>query len=516
MIELVWFKRDMRAADHAPLTQAVKASAGSRAILPLAVVESEYWQLPETSSRHYLFWRESLAELQAHGLPVCVRVGNVVDTLDALHADHDIRHLWSHEETGNAWTYERDKAVARWCRAHNIGWTQMPQFGVFRGPVNRDGWAKRWEAAMATPLLPKPANFQVLDVPSAPLPLPEELGLIDDPCPHRQPGGRKAGIKLLDSFLYSGRARKYQRAMSSPLEGADACSRLSTHLAYGTLSMREVVQRAYITLGTLDGAPPGQVTITKGSLRSFIARLHWHCHFIQKLETEPEIEWRDLHPAFRGARTDGVGHPHFEAWAHGRTGFPFIDACMRSLMATGWINFRMRAMLVAFASYQLWLDWRDTGARLAQLFTDYEPGIHWSQVQMQSGSTAINTPRMYNPVKQSHDQDPDGVFIKRWVPELAALNGRAVHEPWTMTPMEAASVGFALGQTYPERIVDHEKAARAAREKLTRIRSAGGFYSHQKAIYVKHGSRKTSRHTPAQGRAWKKAKASDAQMELDL
>lgn len=511
MIELVWFKRDLRATDHAPLAMAAKNGP----VLPLVVVESDYWKLPETSSRHYLFCRESIDDLRKHGVPLCVHIGEITAILKALHDSHGIRHLWSHEETGNAWTYARDKAIARWCQENHVGWTQVRQFGVVRGPVNRDRWARQWEAFMAEPLTTLPSQIDYVDSASDPMPAPEILGLTDDPCPQRQKGGRAEGLALLDSFLSSGRARHYQRAMSSPLSAAEACSRLSPHLAYGTLSMREVVQRAYRELTALKAIPPEHQPIPSRGLNAFIARLHWHCHFIQKLESEPEMEWRDLHPAFRDARTQGFGDPLFEAWATGNTGFPFVDACMRSLMATGWINFRMRAMLVAFASYHLWLDWRATGTRLAQLFTDYEPGIHWPQVQMQSGSTAINTPRLYNPVKQSHDQDPDGIFIKRWVPELSSLSGRALHEPWTLSPLEARERGFVLDETYPAPIMDHEAAARAARERLTRIRASDGFYEHQRAIYLKHGSRKSSRHTPKQGRAWVKKKPAD-QLEFDL
>jgi deoxyribodipyrimidine photo-lyase len=511
MIELVWFKRDLRATDHAPLAMA----AQNGPVLPLAAVESDYWELPETSSRHYLFWRESIDDLRTQGVPLCVRIGEITAILNALHESHGIRHIWSHEETGNAWTYERDKKVAHWCQAMDIGWTQIRQFGVVRGPINRDRWARQWEAFMAEPLATPPDTIIYANTKSDPLPSVDDLGLVDDPCPQRQRGGRAEGLELFDSFLMSGRARHYQRAMSSPISAADACSRLSPHLAYGTLSMREVVQRAYNDLSALKSVPLDHQPISPRGLNAFIARLHWHCHFIQKLESEPEMEWRDLHPAFREARTKGVGDPLFEAWALGKTGFPFVDACMRSLIATGWINFRMRAMLIAFASYHLWLDWRATGTRLAQLFTDYEPGIHWPQVQMQSGSTAINTPRLYNPVKQSHDQDPNGLFIKQWVPELGQLTGRAVHEPWTLSPLEAREQGFVLDESYPAPIIDHKAAARTARERLTRIRASDDFYQHQSAIYLKHGSRKSSRHTPKQGRAWVKKKPT-SQLELDL
>ena len=156
----------------------------------------------------------------------------------------------------------------------------------------------------------------------------------------------------------------------------------------------------------------------KKSLIAFKSRLAWHCHFIQKLYDESEIEYQNLNKAYDGLRENNFNEKYFLAWKKGNTGYPFIDACMRYLSKTGWINFRMRAMLVSFASYQLWLDWKKTSKHLAKLFTDYEPGIHYSQFQMQSGTTGINSIRIYNPIKQSHDQDVNGKFIKKWVPEL--------------------------------------------------------------------------------------------------
>jgi deoxyribodipyrimidine photo-lyase len=167
---------------------------------------------------------------------------------------------------------------------------------------------------------------------------------------------------------------------------------------------------------------------------SLIARLHWRGHFTQKLETEPELEIRSFHPAHQQARIQTApDDPVLAAWAAGLTGIPFVDACMRSLIATGWLNFRMRAMLQSFASYHLGLDWRVSGEHLARLFTDYEPGIHWPQVQMQSGQTGINTPRIYNPAKQGLDQDPGGHFTRRWVPELAHVPLPLLQTPWLAT-----------------------------------------------------------------------------------
>ena len=147
-------------------------------------------------------------------------------------------------------------------------------------------------------------------------------------------------------------------------------------------------------------------------------------------------------------------------------------------------------MLVSFASYHLWLDWRETGHHLARQFTDYEPGIHYSQMQMQSGVTGINSLRIYNPVKQSLDHDPDGAFIRRWVPELAAVPTSWIHQPWTMDAALQQDAGCWIGQDYPAPIVDHQQAVRAARAAVSTIRKTDGFRAEAGRVYHKLGSRK--------------------------
>jgi deoxyribodipyrimidine photo-lyase len=211
---------------------------------------------------------------------------------------------------------------------------------------------------------------------------------------------------------------------------------------------------------------------------------------MQKFEDETAMEHRDLHPAYRGARPDP--EPETVArWIEGRTGFPFLDACMRALNATGWLNFRMRAMVAAFSSYHLWVDWKTPAEALARRFVDFEPGIHYPQFQMQSGTTGVNTPRIYNPVKQGLDQDPDGVFVRRWIPELAKLPAAFIHEPWKAPNPVLAEAGVVLGEDYPERIVDHEQAAREARARIGALRKGEDHRAAAAAIQVKHGSRKS-------------------------
>jgi deoxyribodipyrimidine photo-lyase len=518
-LQVVWFKRDLRLSDHAPLSAAVMHGP----VVLIYVVENDYWQLPDVSARQFEFTRECVLELRdeitSRGGRLIIKVGAVTDVLDDLKKSHPIINLWSHEETGNGWTFTRDKQVAAWCAENNVTWHELPQMGVKRGLRDRNQWAARHGQFMAQAVLPSPASLHASDFQSDDFPTVAEFQMKPDACPSRQSGGRQHALRMLDSF-YAGRGRKYTYEMSSPLTAENSCSRLSPYLALGAVSIREVLQNAFTQRQQLAAEPPEARAIELRSVDSFIARLHWHCHFIQKLESEPEIEWRSMHKAYNAARVlTPENDATLRAFAEGRTGFPFIDACMRYLAATGWINFRMRAMLVAFATYHLQLDWQAVGHVMARLFTDYEPGIHWSQVQMQSGQTGINTPRIYNPVKQSMDQDCDGVFIRRWVPEVSALPTAFLHEPWTMTEADQQMHRFKMGQDYPARLVDHVEAMRQARERFTAVRHALGFKVHADHVFQRHGSRKGKRNSPAKKSAAKLDKPAveaKAQLSFDL
>lgn len=484
MIQVVWFKRDLRTVDHAPLAKA--AAAGP--VLPLYVVEPDYWRLPDTSRRQWIAQRGALVALSDRladlGAPLIVRVGSVTQVLEKIQAAVGISRLLAHEETGNLWTFRRDLAVHTLCRHYAIPFFEVSQTGVIRGSAGaRDRWARHYGRFMDAPVVPEPARL--IATPGAkilPLPTPEVLGLADDGCVEPQAGTRAGAFEMLETFL-AGRGANYRRGMSSPLTGADSCSRLSVPLATGAVSVREVLQRLYAARRALVAEAPACRPVPVTAVDSLIARLHWRGHFMQKLESEPRLEIRSFHPLHQGARqSTAPDDPALVAWATGQTGIPFVDACLRSLIATGWLNFRMRAMVQAFAAYHLGLDWRASGEVLARLFTDYEPGIHWPQIQMQSGQTGINTPRIYNPIKQGLDQDPDGVFTRRWVPELSDVPLDLLQTPWLATGVDLHG--------YPSPIVDPIAAARTAKARLTELRRAAGYREASQAVFQKHGSRK--------------------------
>ncbi len=513
MVYVVWFKKDLRWHDHAPLANtAVWADAGAAhgdAVLPLWVYEPAMWQQPDMAVQHIGFANECLREVSdwvqndatTSGDPqhpgLCRLRGDMLAVLSLLKDQLGDFTLVSHEETGNSWSYQRDLDVAGWCQSNGVEWREFASNGVVRR-LKFLGGRNRWSAhhlqRMQSGLLAAPQGVRWVSATALQgLPLCSELGAeaLDLPGaekPLRKRGGRAQALLELLTFLER-RGQFYRFEMSSPVTAPESCSRVSAHLAWGTLSVRECIkavatQRSRLTNLPASERPEGFLQ----SLKSFEGRLHWHCHFIQKLESEPAIEHRNVNRGFDCMRNEGEltadEQARLVAWSEGRTGYPFVDACMRSLLVTGWINFRMRAMLMSFAAYQLWLHWRHTGLHLARQFTDFEPGIHWSQCQMQSGVTGINTIRMYSPVKQSHDQDPTGLFIRQWVPELASVATEFIHEPW-LAPEPAPN--------YPPPIVDLKAATQTAKDRIYGKKAEPAVQSEAKKVFDKHGSRSPNR-----------------------
>ena len=493
--QLVWFKRDLRCEDHAALTEATKLGP----IRCIYILEPTLWMQSDVALQHFEFIRESLQDLEnqlrLRGGTLEIHEGEVTEVLTKLWQASPFQGLHSHQETGNRFTYSRDQEVGEWCRSHGIHWDQYAQFGVTRGLKNRNEWQSNWQKHMEAPLCELPPiqfwttslhskailNFSAHYLTPSTMQAPTHLK--HNP-PLRQRGGRSLALKTLNSFLKQ-RSMWYRGGISSPLSAPDACSRLSVYLTYGCLSIREVVQATNEEL--LQMSP--DASRRKSGLSAFMSRLYWHCHFIQKLESEPEIEWRNMHRGYDDLRESEFNEDYFNALKDSRTGWPMVDACVTMLRETGWLNFRMRAMLVSVAAYPLWLHWKPVGDWLATQFLDYEPGIHWSQLQMQSGTTGINMTRVYNPIKQAQDHDQKGFFVRKWLPHMRQIPDTWLFEPWQITQEVQNSIGIEIGRDIPQPIVDITIATKISKDRLHARRNLSEVRAGKKSVIDKHASR---------------------------
>eukprot|EP00536_Pseudo-nitzschia_multiseries_P007888 jgi/Psemu1/196703/e_gw1.191.58.1 len=395
---------------------------------------------------------------------------------------YKIARLLAHEETGHWQSYMRDRSVRKWCKTRSIPFIELHQTGVTRRLKDRDDYLKHWKAFIAKPLYPKPDLKNCSEGSFRGRLIQLDLSHRSDRSGRQQFGGEAKAMSTLQSFL-SDRGAKYSQGISSPNSSWNSCSRLSPYLTWGHISLRYVLKLLEERRENLrEQKSKGRHTGTwLKSLQAFSSRAHWRSHFIQKLESEPIMEKMDLCQAYQHLRRQegDWDQAKYVAWETGTTGYPFVDACMRCLIEHGWINFRMRAMLVSFATYNLWLDWKKIAPHLARVFLDYEPGIHYPQLQMQAGTTGINAMRVYNVTKQGKDQDPKGIFIRRYIPELRKVPDQYIHEPWKID--ESTS--------YPEPIVDEKESAKVAKAKLNAVKKEVATRMQANQVFIKHGSR---------------------------
>ena len=479
LINIVWMKRDLRLQDHEPLHRALQTKLPC---LLIFVFEPSLIANPHYSSRHWNFIKESIndlnKQLETYNSYVLCCHEEVIGALKKLQQFWKISHIYSHQETGIKATYDRDKAVKRFCKNNLITWEECITNGVQRGLKNREHWIAHWEHFMSSPkwqFAPEPKQlipYNKLDQ------ISNYFNTISLTTPQNtsfQKGGTQMGYKYLSSF-FEKRYQNYNKHISKPSLSRKSCSRLSPYIAWGNLSVREIWQHAkYIR----------EKQSHKRAIDGFTSRLRWQAHFIQKFEMEDSMEYYSVNKGYRKLKKN-ICEAYDEAWVNGKTGFPIVDACMRCLNTTGYLNFRMRALVVSFYTHHLWQPWQRASQHLSRMFLDFEPGIHFPQLQMQAGETGVNMLRIYNPIKNSKEHDPEGIFIRKWIPELTNIPDAYIHEPYSMPPLEQKFLELNFSENYPQPIITIEKTRKKASDILWSMKDDPEVIQESLRILTKH------------------------------
>ena len=346
-INIFWFKRDIRLIDNLPLYHATKNKIPT---LLVYFLEEELIKDPHYSDIHWNFVKESIKDIDISlgKKSVLFIKSDPIEAIKKIREKYDINSVFSHQETGINLTYKRDIKFSHFCKIYSINWHQFEKNYVKRGIKNRQNWIKGWNEYVKGPLVNLDLkNLVILD----PNNFKDDFNIISTktfPNKNVQPGGTSNGIKYLESFLNK-RIINYTKNISKPEESRSSCSRLSPYISWGNLSSRYVWQKAKKTIKNRNSL---------FQINSFLSRLRWNAHFIQKFEMESSIEFKSINRGYLSLNK--IKNKKFiDLWEQGKTGYPLVDASILCLKETGYLNFRMRSMIVSFFTHHLWQPWQD-------------------------------------------------------------------------------------------------------------------------------------------------------------
>lgn len=460
MRQLVWFRADLRTADHTALYHAAREGP----VVGLYVVSPADWRAHDVACVKVEFILRSLVALSAAlarlNIPLLIRSagarGDVPGLVLSAARAHQCgairfnREYEVNEARRDAAVREAAERAGLECVAYDDQCAMAPGSVLTQsgGPYTvftpfKKAWIARWSASGGVPCWPAPARQEPLGIAPDPVPAAVE-GFGSSVPPELWPAGEDAARARLADFCAT-RIQRYKAERDFP--AVDATSTLSPYFATGLLSPRQAIAAAAeANGGRIDGGSEGAV--------HWISEVLWREFYKHILVHFPRVS---MHRAFKPA-TERIRWNDddrlFEAWCAGRTGYPIVDAGMRQMLATGWMHNRLRMVTAMFLSKDLFLDWRRGERFFMQNLIDGDlsqnnGGWQWSA---STGTDAAPYFRIFNPVSQSERYDPDGSFIRRWVPELRDVQGDAVHDPSRLPALLRARL------EYPEPIVDHARA----------------------------------------------------------